>query len=369
MINDKKHVYKHMIKFYLSFLFGTIYNIYLINKIFFLFEFLSIQNIILISFIITSIFFLSIIIFNYISQKIYIILYYYYFFILSVYFFFCLSSVLMIFIILFLGLNNILLNFIVYIIFGSLLMIFGIYSKNNTILEKNLIKVKNLKNKIKFAHLTDMHLGIMYGRNFVEKLIKLIKNEKNIEFIVITGDIVDGNIKLSEEMLKPFNSLNIPIYYITGNHEEYTNKKENLEIIHNSKLKHLQNTFITINNNINLIGIDFNWNIYESKQELIKIRNLIKNSNPNILLYHSPIFKENDLQTNNIFLFLCGHTHGGQIFPLHILYKFKFGVLDGLYEFTNNIYIYCCSGCGTSWGPVRFLTKSKIGIIELIPKN
>ena len=159
------------------------------------------------------------------------------------------------------------------------------------------------------------------------------------------------------------------IYLSKKLNKEEKYKKENLEIIHNSKLKHLQNTFITINNNINLIGIDFNWNIYESKQELIKIRNLIKNSNPNILLYHSPIFKENDLQTNNIFLFLCGHTHGGQIFPLHILYKFKFGILDGLYEFKNNIYIYCCSGCGTSWGPVRFLTKSKIGIIELFPKK
>jgi hypothetical protein len=249
-------------------------------------------------------------------------------------------------------------------------MIFGIYSRKNIILDKNKIKIKDLKSKIKFAHLTDLHLGAMYDKNFVEKLVKLIKTENNIEFIVITGDIVDGNIKLSKEILNPFDSINIPIYYITGNHEEYTNKKENLDIIHNSKIKHLQNTFITINENINLIGIDFNWNEYQSKQELIKIKNLIKNSYQNILLYHSPIFKFDELISNNICLFLCGHTHGGQVFPLHIIYKYVFYFLDGLYEFNGgNNYVYCCSGCGTSWGPVRFLSKSKIGIIELIPKN
>ena len=45
---------------------------------------------------------------------------------------------------------------------------------------------------------------------------------------------------------------------------------------------------------------------------------------PNIVLYHTPLIRPNDLKKFNIFLLLCGHMHGGQMFPLAY-----FGKLSG----------------------------------------
>ena len=40
------------------------------------------------------------------------------------------------------------------------------------------IKCKNLKGKITIAHLTDIHLGAIYGRNFIQRwVVKLLLKE------------------------------------------------------------------------------------------------------------------------------------------------------------------------------------------------
>ena len=51
-----------------------------------------------------------------------------------------------------------------------------------------------------------MHLGACYDENYVKFLIDKIisyKKEKdiNIDFVIITGDLIDGNIKLTKEMI------------------------------------------------------------------------------------------------------------------------------------------------------------------------
>ena len=66
----------------------------------------------------------------------------------------------------------------------------------------------------------------------VEIYVKMILNLKeNVDFVVVTGDLVDGNIKVTKEMLEPFYLIKCPIYYITGNHEELTWKEEFIKLI------------------------------------------------------------------------------------------------------------------------------------------
>ena len=81
-----------------------------------------------------------------------------------------------------------------------------------------------------------MHLGACYDEKYakflVDKTLSYIKQKNiNIDFLVITGDLIDGNIKLTKEMLEPFNQITSPIYYVTGNHEDYTWKSEVFELI------------------------------------------------------------------------------------------------------------------------------------------
>jgi predicted MPP superfamily phosphohydrolase len=87
-----------------------------------------------------------------------------------------------------------------------------------------------------------------------------------------------------------------------------------------------------------------------------------------VLLVHTPeIFRE--AQECGIDLYLCGHTHGGQIcLPLigpvisHANCPREY--TRGVWKY-RNLQGYTSTGVGTSGVPVRFLCPPEIGLIEL----
>ena len=262
-------------------------------------------------------------------------------------------------------------NLLIYIIFGTGLSLLCIFTDNYPKFDKIKIKCPKLKGDLIIIHLTDLHLGGAYGKESVELYVKMILDLKEkIDFVVITGDLVDGNIKVTREMLEPFFLIKVPIYYITGNHEDLTWKEEFFELIEkHSNLRRLPNNNVTIDNKINLIGIDYNKNKELVKEQLKSIVNCIKNNLPNIFIYHAPIFKPNNLEENNIFLMLCGHKHGGWCFPFTLI-KILFGkwinfIIEGLYSNKDKNFVYCCSGLGTSGPNSRCFVRANIGLIIL----
>ena len=80
---------------------------------------------------------------------------------------------------------------------------------------------------------------------------------------------------------------------------------------------------INFNNKINIIGLDY---LSDTNIVIEKLKNLLRsrennfeNRRPNILLNHVPIFNAKELENYDIFLFLCGHYHGGHFFPFTLL--------------------------------------------------
>lgn len=61
-----------------------------------------------------------------------------------------------------------------------------------------------------------------------------------------------------------------------------------------------------------------------------------KNS-PTVLLAHQPKFINSISNTSNIDLILCGHTHGGQIFPFNFLVKLDQPYVKGLNIHMNQL--------------------------------
>ena len=255
------------------------------------------------------------------------------------------------------------LNLFLFLGLGTIITIIGMVNEYRLLFDRINIKCKNLKGKITIAHLTDIHLGAIYGRNFIQRLVNFLKTEPNLDFIVITGDIVDGNRRMTQEMLEPFSQIKIPIYYVTGNHESYTFFEEALQIIHNSSLIHICNESIVFDNKLNIIGMDWNPNFDLIKSKLFSL--IPKNNYPNIFLHHVPIFKAKDLFQYNIFLFLAGHTHGGQLFPMNIVQGIVAPSFKGLYNYCDNNYVYVASGVGTSGPPIRTMSRALVGLITL----
>ena len=263
-------------------------------------------------------------------------------------------------------------NLLIYIFFGTGLSLLCIFTDNFPKIDKIQLKCPKLKGNITLVHLTDLHLGGAYGKESVELYVNMIlKLKEKIDLVVITGDLVDGNIKVTKEMLDPFKLIKVPIYYITGNHEDLTWKEEFLSLIeNNTNLIRLPNDLVTIDNRINLIGIDYKKNKELIEGQLKNIISDIKNNLPNVFIYHAPIFKPKKLDEYNIFLMLCGHKHGGWCFPFTLVtFLFKkwinFIIIEGLYDYQKKNFVYCCSGLGTSGPNSRCFIRANIGLISL----
>lgn len=268
----------------------------------------------------------------------------------------CLTTI---FIKLFINNLSYIIEFFLTIIFPLLLTIYGINNANNTIIQNITVHYPKLKGTKKtICHLSDLHLGAVYQRKFVEKIVRKIKELKP-DIVVITGDMSDGSLKVKSSWLEPFDTLSIPILYITGNHEQIHGKEKMLQAVTETSIKYIGNDIYKFDN-ITFIGIDFE---YDLKKRLIEITPK-NNDNPNILLCHVPKLKPRDLEQYNIFLFLAGHTHGGQIFPFHPFVIFANACFNGLYE-ENGHYVYVSPGVG-SWGPpMRIGSHSTICMITI----
>ena len=92
---------------------------------------------------------------------------------------------------------------------------------------------------------------------------------------------------------------------------------------------------------------------------------------PVVLLAHQPKYLK-DLEKEfesikNIDLILCGHTHGGQIFPFNFLVKLEQPYVKGLHQHNEFTQVYVNKGTGF-WGPpMRLGASSEITILNLLP--
>jgi predicted MPP superfamily phosphohydrolase len=252
---------------------------------------------------------------------------------------------------------------IICIIIPSLFSIYGFLCPFFTKIEYITLKYKNFKgNKKVICHISDVHLGAIYQKGFSEKIVRLIK-DIYFDVLVITGDLCDGSLQVEADWMEAFNSIDKPIIYITGNHEELHGTYKMLKETEKTKIKHILNKNIIIED-INFVCVDYECDFFET---LNKIKPLNSPDDiPNVLLAHVPKLKPEDLKDYNIFLFLCGHTHGGQFFPLHIPTYFANTCLWGLYKSKiSDNYVFVSQGVGLANIPMRTFSRSVISMITI----
>lgn len=121
--------------------------------------------------------------------------------------------------------------------------------------------------------------------------------------------------------------MDIPIYFAEGNHDPSSCSKKIKNTLRSVEITVLENE-ISVWREFQIIGLNHNLNpkkpcnMYaNNSQAIIKdvFRRLnIKKELPSILLRHSPsgIKYANE---QGIDLFLAGHTHAGQIFPVNYI--------------------------------------------------
>lgn len=246
----------------------------------------------------------------------------------------------------------------------------AMYNAKNIELEKVNIKINNLKQSYTIAQLSDIHIGGLIDKKFIKDLVNRI-NKLKVDVVVITGDLVDTNIKFAKpalDELKNFKS-KYGTYFIVGNHEYFHNINEIIYTVSNLNIKVLENENIYIgekNKGFNLAGVydRFGYRYEDFIPDINKALHNKKNS-PTILLAHQPKYLEELKDTTGIDLVLSGHTHGGQLFPFNFLVKLQQPYIRGLYKHNNHTQIYVNKGTGF-WGPpMRLGASAEITYIKL----
>ncbi len=159
------------------------------------------------------------------------------------------------------------------------------------------------------------------------------------------------------EELKP----PLGVYFVRGNHEEFSDPSPYLDAVRRAGIRALNNERANLDG-VQLIGVTYNTSTNpESFRSALE--RLSTGTGPSILLSHAPHGLP-IVEAAGISLLLCGHTHGGQVFPFTWFTARVFGAFRyGLHRL-GTLTVNTSCGVGT-WGPpMRVGTRPEIVLIE-----
>ena len=240
----------------------------------------------------------------------------------------------------------------------------------NVQLELVDVKINNLVQPYTIIQISDIHIGGLVDKKFIKSLVDKI-NILNADSVVITGDLVDTKLEYAIPALNELKNIQSKYgtYFIVGNHEYFHGVKPIIDYVNSLGIKTLENENIYIgekDKGFYLCGV-YDWfgNKYGSYQPDINKALENTSNQPTILLAHQPKYITQLETTKGIDLVLCGHTHGGQIFPFNFLVKLQQPYIKGLHTHNEFTQVYVNKGTGF-WGPpMRLGASSEITVLKL----
>ena len=221
--------------------------------------------------------------------------------------------------------------------------------------------------------LADLHVGSAQPFSVTEKTVETVRAAQP-EAVILGGDIVD-DYTTKEEMeavCRLFGSLDVPVYYIYGNHDrqghaEYAGGRkftpEELEAAMAANgVTVLRDAFAELAPDLLLLGRE---DLSEGDGRAAASSLTVPSAEQYLIVAdHQPgAFKEHaalgaDLQ-------LSGHTHAGQLFPLGPLYRL-IGYCSGDYHEGDAVMNVTPGACG--WRvPFRTDAHCRVEVITLTP--
>ena len=247
------------------------------------------------------------------------------------------------------------------------------YNGNMAPREKLLVyHTPKLAKDMTFVQVSDMHITRRTPVEYVENIVNLVNAQKP-DAIFLTGDIVDDKLNKIQPQLQALSKLKgrYGILASIGNHELYSGINSWLKAFKDMGIWVLFNKGVQIGKTpVYVAGIpDMNTSMVHPSLNVDFPRALktAKDNQYKILLSHNPEFV--DYINGSLFdLQLSGHTHGGQIFPFHMMVKYSNKYLSGQYQ-VNGVNLYVTNGAGT-WGPqMRLFAPAEIAVIKLIAEK
>ncbi len=203
---------------------------------------------------------------------------------------------------------------------------------------------------LKVVQISDLHVAPLLGREYVQRVVERT-NALTPDVIAITGDMVDGTVPQLRDSAAPLAGLRAKLgtFFVTGNHEFYWDADAWVEEVRRLGMRPLRGERCTLGvapDTFDVAGVD---DITAGHAD--DIERTMHGRDPTravILLAHQPKVVD-EAAKQGADLMLCGHTHGGQIWPFGYLVRLAQPYLVGLATH-GPTQIYVNRGTGY-WGP------------------
>lgn len=218
--------------------------------------------------------------------------------------------------------------------------------------------------------MSDLHLGSQLGEKWLNDRVAQVQALRP-DLVVLLGDVFEGHGRPKDELLAGLNRLSAPlgVWAIPGNHESHGARDGGSPLATQSNIQMLQNRWAEVRPGLILAGVEDLTVADRTGRENSFVEQALTGRPPGatILLSHTP-WQTEVAAERGAALMLCGHTHGGQIWPLGYLVRARYPLLDGRYE-VGGMTVLVCRGTGT-WGPrMRLWCPGEIMRVTLLAKK
>jgi predicted MPP superfamily phosphohydrolase len=223
------------------------------------------------------------------------------------------------------------------------------------------------------AQISDIHVGPTIKRNYLEAIVNAV-NALDADLIAITGDLVDGSVNRLAPHTAPLAMLAARhgTYFVTGNHEYYSNAHAWIAELRRLGLTVLLNEHVVLSHRdatLLVAGVtDYSAHHFDESHRSdphAALAGAPAHAAVKVLLAHQPRSAAAAADAG-FDLQLSGHTHGGQFFPWNFFVPMQQPYTAGLNRL-RQLWVYTSRGTGY-WGPPkRFGAPSEITRLRLVP--
>jgi predicted MPP superfamily phosphohydrolase len=224
---------------------------------------------------------------------------------------------------------------------------------------------------LRVVQLTDTHYGPIDRARWSAGVTEAV-NALDPDIVCHTGDIADGAVAARLAQSAPLGDVHARMArtFVTGNHEYYGEAQAWVDRMAELGWQMLHNQHIVVERDgakLVVAGVDDYTAAGSGTGHSADHAAALAGADPDLpvlLLAHQPK-QIGDAVAHGVDLQLSGHTHGGQIWPFHLLVRLDQPTLRGLTKHGERTQLYTSRGTGF-WGPpLRIFAPSEITLLTL----
>ena len=220
--------------------------------------------------------------------------------------------------------------------------------------------------RIRLVFFSDLHIGEAMTPDYIARAVKLIQDQQP-DLILCGGDFIDHRAVYAYDprVMASLRSLHAPmgVYYVLGNHEYRDDLEANIRWVSEVGGTLLRDSIAFPGNGpLTLIGRD-DWVNGNRKPFEVIANEADPLRGPVVLMEHTPASIDS-IGDSPVDLILCGHTHGGQIWPGQLMVWWRYGMVSGTRP-VGEREVCISSGVGSAGATYRVGTRSEIRVYDL----